>query len=82
MMRLVKLLINQGYHLYFDNFYTSVTLVKDLFCLMLPATGTAAENRRGFPNSIKNNKTVGKKRAEGKHEMEKGWSLSSFTVER
>lgn len=81
MMRLVKLLINQGYHLYFDNFYTSVTLVKDLFCPMLSATGTAAENRRGFPNSIKHNKTVGK-RAEGKHEMEKGWSLSSFTVER
>jgi len=48
---------------------------------MLSATGTAAENRRGFPNSIKHNKTVGK-RAEGKHEMEKGWSLSSFTVER
>ena len=32
-MKLVQPLINQGYHLYFDNFYTYITLVKDLFQL-------------------------------------------------
>ncbi|KAL9978044.1 hypothetical protein ACROYT_G015521 [Oculina patagonica] len=52
-MNLVAPLINQGYHLYFDNFYTSVKLVKDLFRVLIPATGTSAENRRGFPESMK-----------------------------
>ena len=52
-MRLVAPLMDQGYHLYFDNFYTSVKLVKDLFQALIPATGTAAENRRGFPDSMK-----------------------------
>ena len=52
-MKLVTPLMNQGYHLYFDNFYTSVRLVKDLFQGLIPATGTAAENRRGFPESMK-----------------------------
>lgn len=64
-MRLVQPLINQGYHLYFDNFYTSVTLVKDLFRLMIPATGTAAENRRGFPESMKNSKQWARREQRG-----------------
>lgn len=81
-MRLVQPLINQGYHLYFNNFYTSETLVKDLFRLMIPATGTAGTNRTGFPDSMKKQLTVGKKTAKAKYEMGKGWSLSGFTVER
>jgi len=44
-MKLVAPLRNQGSHLYFDNFYTSVKLVKNLFQVLIPATGTAAENR-------------------------------------
>ena len=52
-MKLVAPLRNQGYHLYFDNFYTSVKLVKDLFQVLIPATGTAAKNRRGFPEAMK-----------------------------
>jgi len=52
-MKLVVPLRNQGYHLYFDNFYTSVKLVKDLFQVLIPATGTAAENRRGFSETMK-----------------------------
>lgn len=55
-MKLVQPLINQGYHLYFDNFYSSFTLVKDLFQLLIPATGTAPENRRGFLDSMKKGK--------------------------
>ena len=29
-MNLVKSIVNQGYHLFFDNFYTSVQLLGDL----------------------------------------------------
>ncbi|XP_048575717.1 piggyBac transposable element-derived protein 4-like [Nematostella vectensis] len=61
-MKLLSPLLNQGYHLYCDNFYTSVTLIKDLFLVKTPATGTAAENRRGFPEEMKNGrKWAGKK---------------------
>lgn len=49
-------LLNQGYHLYFDNFYTFVKLIKDLFVVRVPATGTAAENRNGFPDCTKKGK--------------------------
>ena len=64
-MKLMQPLINQGYHLYFDNYYTSVKLVKDLFTLMIPATGTAAENRRGFPFSMKNGKEWARRERRG-----------------
>ena len=47
---------NQGYHLYVDNFYTSVTLVKDLFADGVRATGTIVERRRDFPVNLKNGK--------------------------
>ena len=52
-MRLVTHLMNPGYHIYFANFYTSVKLVKDLFQVLIPATGTDAKNRRGFLESMK-----------------------------
>ena len=52
-MKLVQPLINQGYHLYCDNFCTSVKIVKDLFRLMIPATGTVADNRREIPAALK-----------------------------
>lgn len=55
-MRLVQPLINQGYHLYCDNFCTSVKLMKDLFRLMIPATGAVAEKHRGIPNALKKGK--------------------------
>ena len=70
-MKLVQPLINQGYHLYFDNFYTSVTLVKDLFQLSIPATGTAAENRRGFPDSMKKGKEWAKREHRGSMRWER-----------
>ncbi|XP_048587509.1 piggyBac transposable element-derived protein 4 [Nematostella vectensis] len=57
-MKLLSPLLNQGYHLYCDNFYTSVTLINDLFLVETPATGTAAENRRGFPEELKNGRKL------------------------
>ena len=55
-MKLVEPLVNQGYHLYFDNFYRSPKLVEDLFGLGIPSCGSAAENRRGFPDIMKKGK--------------------------
>jgi hypothetical protein len=63
-MKLARPLINQGYHMYFDNFYTSPQLVKDLFNLMIPSCGTAAENRRSFPETMKKGKIWQKKKRE------------------
>ena len=55
-MKLMAPYLNQGYHLYVDNFYTSVHLFKHLFEQGVPATGTISENRRGFPVNLKNGK--------------------------
>ena len=46
-MNLIKSLLHQGYHLFIDNFYTSMQLLRDLFDLGVAATGTVSENRRG-----------------------------------
>ena len=41
---------------FFDNFYTSVTLLVDLYPQNSPAWGTVTENRKGFPVLMKNGK--------------------------
>ncbi|KAK3721643.1 hypothetical protein QZH41_003665 [Actinostola sp. cb2023] len=64
-MKPARPLINQGYHMYFDNFYTSPQLVKDLFNLLIPSCGTAAENRRAFSESMKKGKVWQKKKERG-----------------
>ena len=52
-MTLVNPYFGQGYHLYYhlyvDNFCTSVTLFKDLYASGVGATGTIRETRRDFP---------------------------------
>ena len=53
---LVTPLLNKGYHLFFDNFYTSPKLIKDLFEQQTPSCGTVAENRKGFPECMKGKK--------------------------
>jgi hypothetical protein len=44
-------LLNQGYCLYTDNFYSSPTLFSYLFQNRTPAVGTVRENRKGFPKN-------------------------------
>ena len=64
-MRLCEPLLNQGYHVFFDNFYTSVALVKDLWALETPSCGTVNRNRKGFPESLKNGKAWARKKKRG-----------------
>ena len=68
-MKLMQRFLNQGYHLFVDNFYTSVTLFKDLFTQGVPATGTVMETRRDFPPGLKN----GKEWAKGKQRGSMRW---------
>jgi len=53
-MNLVQSLVHQGYHLFFDNFYTSVQLLRDLIGKGIRACGTIIANRKGFPQQLKN----------------------------
>ncbi|XP_066928024.1 piggyBac transposable element-derived protein 5-like, partial [Clytia hemisphaerica] len=64
-MNLSKPLFLQGYHLYFDNFYTSSILVEDLFTKGIPSCGTTVESRKGFPDSMKGGKFWAKAKERG-----------------
>ena len=64
-MRLMQPFLKQGYHLFVDNFYTSVTLFKHLFTQGVAATGTVVETRRDFPAGLKNSKAWAKGKERG-----------------
>ena len=64
-MNLVKSIVNEGYHLFFDNFYTSVQLMRDLVGKGIRACGTIITNRKGFPPQLKNVKEFEKKSNRG-----------------
>lgn len=51
-MQLMEGLLDQGYHMFCDNFYSSPTLFNDLFDKGCFATGTVQENRVGYPSKI------------------------------
>ena len=55
----------QGYHLFSDNFYSSVTLARHLYERGILYTGTILETRRDFPASLKGSKEWAKKKARG-----------------
>lgn len=54
--RLCKSVQDQGYHLYFDNFYTSVQLLKDLLLKKIMCCGTVLATRKGIPAVFKDTK--------------------------
>ena len=64
-VKLMQPFLNQGYRLFVDNFYTSITLFKTLFTQGTPATGTVIETRRGFPLALKNGKEWARKKERG-----------------
>ncbi|XP_056397301.1 piggyBac transposable element-derived protein 4-like [Hyla sarda] len=49
---LVHPILDQGYHLYLDNFYTSVPLFKCLTARGTVACGTVRKNQRGLPKPL------------------------------
>ena len=51
--------------MFFDNFYTSIKLLKDLFVLGIGACGTILSNRRGFPQKLIDIKTYEKNSKRG-----------------
>lgn len=51
---LTEELQNTFRHIYFDNFFSSVDLVLDLYRLGLYSCGTLRTNRKGFPVALKN----------------------------
>ncbi|XP_068111048.1 piggyBac transposable element-derived protein 4-like [Hyperolius riggenbachi] len=53
---LLNPLLHQGYHVYLDNFYTSVPLFKFLFSVQTGACGTVRANRKGLPPQVVNKK--------------------------
>ena len=53
-MKLMEPYLDQGYHLYLNNFYTSSELVTDLFLHGAPSAGTIKLNRKGFPACLEN----------------------------
>ena len=55
-MTLMQNYLDQGYHLFIDNFYTSVTIAKHLFDRGTLVTGTIIDSRRDVPASLKNEK--------------------------
>ena len=69
-IKLIDPLLNQDYHLFFDYFFTSVTLLNDLFYFCIAACGSSAENRMRFPANIKNSKQCSKEKKRG----DMGWS--------
>lgn len=59
-MRLCKSIFNQGYHVFFDNFYSGVALLKDLLKNKTFACGTLIANRKGVPQIFKDVKAFSK----------------------
>ena len=64
-MKLMESFLDQGYHLYLDNFYTSPKLLHDLFLHDTPATGTVKLKRKGFPACLKKPNVWAKKHKRG-----------------
>ena len=64
-MRLMAPYFGKGYHLFVDNFYSSLTLFKHLYDQGVAATGTILPTRRSFPPALKNSQEWAKGRERG-----------------
>lgn len=53
--------LNKGYHLFIDNFFTSIPLAEYLYNKMTFITGTIRKNRAGLPKELVNKYKVGEK---------------------
>lgn len=53
--------LNKGFHIFADNFFTSVPLVKMLYSLKTYFTGTVRKNKKNLPDGVKQTLQVGQK---------------------
>ena len=51
--RLTRDLVGKAYHIYIDNFFSSVPLYQKLLQEMIYCTGTLRSNRQNFPPDLK-----------------------------
>lgn len=51
--------LNKGFHIFVDNFFTSIPLAKALYLKLTYLTGTLRSNRKGIPPSMKEKFHVG-----------------------
>lgn len=51
-------LIGKGYEIYFDNFFNSVSLMKDLLKCKIYACGTLRKGRKGIPQDLGNERNM------------------------
>ena len=52
-MKLCQEITGKYHHVYFDNLFTSVPLMKDLLALNTYACGTVRKNKHGAPDAVK-----------------------------
>lgn len=64
-MHLMAPYFGKGYHLFVDNFYSTLTLFKHLYDKGGIATGTILDSRHSFPPALKNSKEWAKGRERG-----------------
>ena len=57
-MEICKDVLNKGYHVYCDNFFTSVDLSADLLAHGTTLVGTTQANRKHFPKEAVNKEAV------------------------
>jgi hypothetical protein len=65
-----------NHHIYFDNFFTSINLLEDLYANGLYACGTVRLNRKGFPKYLKKSEAI-KKRGDCKILQKEGTNLTA-----
>ena len=76
---LTRTLVNKHYHVFCDNFFTSVQLFHQLHCDGVYATGTIRPDRCGFPQELKVHVKKGFK-ARGECEIRQSGINSNLTV--
>ena len=79
-VRLMSPYYNQGYHLFIDNFYSSVYLMKHLFQHGVIATGTILQKRKDMLEDFKKGTELGKEQSQGYYAVAEGSTLPGLAM--
>lgn len=69
--------LRKGYHIFMDNFFTSIPLAKELYKLQTFVTGTVRRNRKYLPAAFGNKFQIGQKQY-----FRRGPILTEHTVKK